>query len=84
MKFSDLKFNDFLDGVSARVTFGDYDLSVVQHSGSYGGYKGLYEIGGFKGDGMIELAGITAEGDTVKGWLTEKDVTEIMDKMEAM
>ena len=84
MKFSDLKFNDFLDGVSARVTFGDYDLSVVHHSGSYGGYKGLYEIGVFKGDGMIELAGITAEGDTVKGWLTEKDVTEIMDKMEAM
>ena len=84
MKFSDLKFNDFLDGVSARVTFGDYDLSVVQHSGSCGSYKGLYEIGVFKGDGMIELAGITAEGDTVKGWLTEKDVTEIMDKMEAM
>ena len=84
MKFSDLKFNDFLDGVSARVTFGDYDLSVVQHSGSYGGSKGLYEIGVFKGDDMVELAGITAEGDTVKGWLTEKDVTEIMDKMEAM
>lgn len=84
MKFSDLKFNDFLDGVSARVTFGDYDLSVVRHSGSYGSYKGLYEIGVFKGDGMVELAGITAEGDTVKGWLTEKDVTEIMDKIEAM
>jgi hypothetical protein len=84
MKFSDLKFNDFLDGVSARVTFGDYDLSVVRHSGSYGGYEGLYEIGVFQGDDMMQLAGITAEGDTVKGWLTEKDVTEIMDKMEAM
>ena len=56
----------------------------MQHSGSYGSYKGLYEIGVFKGDDMVELAGITAEGDTVKGWLTEKDVTEIMDKMEAM
>jgi len=84
MKFSDLKFNDFLDGVSTRVTFGDYDLSVVRHSGSYGSSKGLYEIGVFKGDDMVELAGITAEGDTVKGWLTEKDVTKIMDKIEAM
>jgi len=84
MKFSDLKFNDFLDGVSARVTFGDYDLSVVQHSGSYGGYEGLYEIGVFKGDDMVELAGITAEGDTIKGWLTEKDVTEILNKMDKL
>ena len=84
MKFSDLKFNDFLDGVSARVTFGDYDLSVVRHSGSYGGSKGLYEIAVFKGDDMVELDGITAEGDTVKGWLTEKDVTEIMNKMECI
>lgn len=84
MKFSDLKFNDFHDGVSARVTFGDYELSVVRHSGSYGGSEGLYEIGVFQGDDMIQLAGITAEGDTVKGRLTEKDVTKIMDKMDKL
>ena len=81
--FNDLQFTKFLDGVSATVTYGDYELSVVKHSSSYGGKKGLYEIGVFKGDDMVEMPGITQEGDTVKGWLSEDDVSEIMRKMEA-
>ena len=35
--FNDLQFVKFLDGVSATVTYGEYELSVVKHSGSYGG-----------------------------------------------
>ena len=80
-QFSDLQFVKFLDGVSARVTYGDYELSVVNHSGSYGYANGLYEIAVFKGSEMVELPGITAEGDTVKGYLTEENVTGIMKKM---
>ena len=80
-QFSDLQFVKFLDGVSATVTYGEYELSVVKHGSSYGGKKGLYEIGVFKGDEMVELPGITAEGDTVKGFLTEENVTGIMKKM---
>ena len=79
--FSDLQFTKFLDGVSATVTYGDYELSVVKHSGSYGGTGGLYEIAVFKGNDMVEMPGITQEGDTVKGWLSEENVTGIMKKM---
>ena len=82
--FSDLQFTKFLDGVSASVTYGDYELSVVRHSGSYGNSNGLYEIAVFKGDDMVEMPGITEEGDTVKGWLSEQDVTGIMKKMVAV
>ena len=80
-KFDDLQFVKFLDGVSATATYGEYELSVVRHSASYGNSNGLYEIGVFKGDEMVELPGITAEGDTVKGFLTEENVTGIMKKM---
>ena len=83
-QFNELQFTKFLDGVSATVTYGDYELSVVKHSSSYGGKKGLYEIGVFKGDEMVELPGITEEGDTVKGFLTEDMVTGIMKKMMAV
>lgn len=82
--FSDLQFTKFLDGVSATVTYGDYELSVVKHSGSYGGTGGLYEIAVFKGNDMVEMPGITQEGDTVKGWLSEEAVTGIMKKMVAV
>ena len=80
-QFNDLQFVKFLDGVSATVTYGDYELSIVKHSSSYGGTGGLYEIAVFKGNDMVEMPGITEEGDTVKGWLTEEDVSGIMKKM---
>ena len=83
-QFSELQFTKFLDGVSATVTYGDYELSVVKHSGSYGGRNGMYEIAVFKGQDMVEMPGITQEGDTVKGFLNEEEVTGIMKKMMAV
>ena len=83
-KFDDLQFVKFLDGVSATATYGEYELSVVRHSGSYGNSNGLYEIAVFKSNDMVELPGITEEGDTVKGFLTEDMVTGIMKKMMAV
>ena len=83
-KFEDLKFHKFMDGIAASAIYGEYELSVVQHSSSYGGTGGLYEIAVFKGDGMVEMPGITQEGDTVKGWLSEDEVTGIMKKMMAV
>ena len=80
-KFEDLKFHKFMDGIAASAIYGEYELSVVRHSGSYGSSNGLYEIGVFKGDEMVEMPGITEEGDTVKGFLTEENVTGIMKKM---
>lgn len=69
------------DGTQVILFFGDYELSIVSHSGSYGGNKGLYEIGVFNGNTMVNLPGITAEGDSVKGYLTMTDVDAIIKKM---
>ena len=82
-KFSDLVFKEttFPLGIQSIVSYGEYELSVVKHGSSYGNVNGLYEIGVFKGDEMVELPGVTEEGDTVKGFLTEENVSGIMTKM---
>jgi len=81
--FDKLKFTEMAipKGVQSLTNFGEYNLSVVCHEGSYGGKQGLFEIGVFKGENMVELPGITQEGDTVKGWLTKDDVNIIIQKM---
>lgn len=83
MKFKDIKFNetDMPKGIQAMIHFGDYDLSIVKSDFSYGGKSGLYEVAVFKGDGQVELPGITEQGDTVKGFLNESNVEGIIKKM---
>jgi len=68
-------------GIQAILNFGEYELSIVQNESSYGNKQGLYEIAVFKDNGQVELPGITAEGDTVKGFLTEDDVDCIIKKL---
>jgi hypothetical protein len=68
-------------GVQAIVDFGKYELSIVQNEMSYGNKQGLYEIAVFKNSKQTELPGITQEGDTVKGYLTESDIDAIMLKL---
>lgn len=84
VKFEDIKFDSLYDGKQAVIPFGDYELSIVSHSSSYGGKQGLYEIAVFKDVEQVELPGITKEGDTVKGFLTESDVVCIIKKMQAI
>ena len=86
MKFEDIKFVSLYDGKSAVIPFGKYELSIVSHSHSYGGKQGLYEIAVFNADtnDQVELPGVTREGDTVKGFLTESDVVCIIKKMQAI
>lgn len=90
MKVKDLRntYSGFMgpEGFQAVLTFDKkYDLSIVKHKGSYGGDRGLYEIAVFKdfdkGNSQVELPGITEEGDTVRGFLTENDVDCIIKKM---
>ena len=81
MKFSDLNFHELYDGVQAVTGIGDYELSVVKHSSSYGGKQGLYEIMVSDGINGVSLPGITNDGDTVRGYLTEDDVSSIMKKL---
>ena len=64
-----------------RLKFGDYELSIVKHIGSYGGKSGMYEICTFKDNEMTEIDGITEQGDTVKGFLDKDEVDGIIIKM---
>ena len=84
MKFEDIQFNKSERvpyGIYASLDYGKYELSIIQNEMSYGGKMGLYEIGVFQGKNMVELPGITREGDTVNGYLTEDNVTSILRKM---
>ena len=68
-------------GVQAVLAFDNYELSVVNNETSYGNKQGLYEIAVFKDGEQKELPGVTAKGDSVKGWLTEADIDVILKKM---
>jgi hypothetical protein len=82
MKLANFEKMSAFDGTQVVLQFGDeYELSVVSHSGSYGGRDGLYEIATYKHGSQTEMPGITAVGDTVKGYLTETDVDAIIVKM---
>jgi hypothetical protein len=86
LKNFELLETDVPKGVQAVLDFGKYHLSIVKSDFSYGGSQGKYEIGVFNAnDGvasdMVELPGITNEGDTIKGWLTEAEVDGIIMKL---
>ncbi len=76
--------NKYHKGIQLVLDFKDYELSVVQHDGSYGGTQGLFEIMVSDENGGVELPGITEPGDTVKGWLTLEDVSSICKKMTSI
>lgn len=81
--FSDLEFETLYDGVQAVVGYGDtYEVSIVQHGGSYGGKQGLYEIAVFENGHQKTMPGITESYDTVKGYLSKQDVSIILMKMK--
>jgi hypothetical protein len=71
-------------GIQLVLDFKKYELSVVQHEGSYGGPQGLYEIMVSVAGRGVELPGITAEGDTVKGFLTLEEVSGICKKLSTI
>ena len=73
---------DYPGGYQCVLEFGDeYALSIISGKGAHGGDQGLYEIGVIKHGDLAEMPGITADGDTVKGYLTEADVNAIIKKM---
>ena len=70
------------NGTQAEMRIGDYTVSVI--TGGYGTEKKPYEIGVFQGDDMVELPGITEQGDTVKGYLDASDVNCILKKIHLL
>jgi len=86
MKFEDLVFEnlEFGEGIRAVTFIGPYEISVIKSDYSYGGRSGLYEIGVWRDEKGCELPGITEEGDTVKGYLTEEQVSAILMKVASI
>ena len=82
MTFEDLKFRTYGENdVQARVEINGFDVSVVRNAISYGGRKGLYEIGVFDKGGMCDPLGW---GDDVKGWLNPQDIDNIFGELKAL
>ena len=70
-----------LGGQQAVLSFGEYELSIISGDGAYANKNAPYEIAVFKGNGQVEMPGITEDGDTVKGFLTKDNVDVIIKKM---
>jgi hypothetical protein len=83
MQFEDFQTKETKnpDGIQVLLDFGDYELSIVKNEMSYGNKQGLYEIAVFKGGDQVIMPGITAEHDTVKGYLTTEEVDAIIKKL---
>ena len=84
MTFNDLTFvpSTYADGVHAIVTFDNgYGASIVKTDRSYGGKEGLYELAVLF-DGLISYD--TPITNDVIGFLTEDEVTELLQKIEAL
>ena len=85
-QFKDLEFemtDPFMNGKQARITFDNgYGASVVSHKFSYGGSEGLYELAVLGKDG--DLTYDTPVTNDVLGYLTDKEVTEYMEDIQAL
>jgi hypothetical protein len=82
MKFKDLKWTAHAENdIQAWTEINGYDVSIVRNQLSYGGDKGLYEIGVYKGDKMSDPLGWK---DSVKGWLTPEGVEKELNLMEQL
>lgn len=70
------------NGTQAETQIGPYTVSII--TGGYGTAAKPYEIGVFLDNDLQELPGITAEGDTVKGYLDASDVNSILKKIHLL
>ena len=79
MTFKELKFRTHAENdVQAWTEVNGYEVSIIRNALSYGGDKGLYEIGVYKG-GTNEMVDPLDWGDDVKGWLTPEGVEKELD-----
>ena len=77
LTFDDIDLKPYMSGVHGRIIFDNgYGVSVIKHEYSYGGDKGFYELAVINSEGDVLYD--TPITDDVIGWLTSKDVTEIM------
>ena len=83
MTFKELKFRTHAENdVQAWTDINGYDVSIVRNQLSYGGEKGLYEIGVFNALG--NMCDPLDWGDDVKGWLTPDLVETELELIEEL
>lgn len=79
--------NEVHDGVQYLFGFPNgYGASVVRHNYSYGGSRGLWELAvlNFKDEKNWDLTYDTEITDDVLGYLTEEEVFDILDRINAL
>ena len=87
-KFEDLEFkkiegDSHKNGVKSQMVFENgYGVSVVSHTYSYGGSKGLFEIAVLGKDG--DLTYNTPVTNDVIGYLSPNGVTNIMEQVQEL
>jgi hypothetical protein len=83
--FKDLEFKqDIQRGLNAaRIKFDNgYGASVVIGPHTYGGEDGLYELGVLGKDGKLTYD--TPVTDDVEGYLSEDDVTKLLEQIQKL
>jgi hypothetical protein len=83
--FEDLKFEQWPDmgGVFCRIQFENgFGASIVKHKYSYGGEKGLYELAVIDSEGQLTYE--TTITDDVLGYLSEEDVTKLLEQIQKL
>ena len=72
-----------MDGVMSRIEFENgYGASVVKGEYTYGGKDGLYELAVLDSNGnLIYDTSIT---DDVIGYLTQQEVTDLMEQIQKL
>ena len=82
--FNDLEFKPHPmngSGVVSRIKFDNgFGASVVKGPHTYGGDQGLYELAVLDSDG--ELTYMTPITNDVEGYLTEEDVTKLLEQIQ--
>jgi len=84
--FKDLQFEELGTegyGIRAEIKFNNgYGASVIRTKGSYGGEAGLYELAVLDQEG--EICYNTPITDDVLGWIKEDNITEALQRIEAL
>ena len=83
--FKDLTFklHSSKTGIISRMIFENgYGVSVVQTPTTYGGADGLYELAVVGKDGQVTYD-TPITGDTI-GYLTQEDVTKLMEQIQKL
>ncbi len=82
--FNDLEFKPAPGvGIQARITFENgYGASIVKGPHTYGGRDGLYELAVLGSNGRLTYE--TPVTDDVEGYLTENEVTKLMEQIQKL